>query len=180
MGSTTGRHTDVMDVPTSEDPEPATTMEAPMDKLDVILQEIRESQLAIEQRLGSITMELSILKDDQKKLADRMKQTETSGAGILPYHKEHKTAIEHLDQQVESLQERVEDAEVRSQRNNVRIIGLPEGKEGQDATQLRITHNQKAHFFDTPDSVHDWLHPGPRSQDNALPPRQKRQPRKSK
>ncbi|KAJ1176253.1 hypothetical protein NDU88_001535 [Pleurodeles waltl] len=134
MGRTKGRHADGTDVPTSGDPEPATTTDAPKDKLDVILQEIWVSRLATEQRLGTITMELSILKDDQKKLTDRMKQTETSVASIPLDHKEHKTAIEHL-QQVEALQERVKDAEVRSQCNNVRILGLPAGKEGLDARQ---------------------------------------------
>ncbi|KAJ1085561.1 hypothetical protein NDU88_005691 [Pleurodeles waltl] len=110
MGRTKGRHADGTNVPASGDPEPATTTDAPMGKLDVILQEIRESRLAIEQRLGSITMELSILKDDQKKLMDRMKQIETIVASILLDHKEHKTAIEHLQVQVEALKERVEDA----------------------------------------------------------------------
>ncbi|KAJ1114710.1 hypothetical protein NDU88_002941 [Pleurodeles waltl] len=54
---------------------------------------------------------------------------------ILPAHKEHKNAIEQLQQQVEALQERVEDAEGLAQQNNVRIIGLPEGKEGRNPTQ---------------------------------------------
>ncbi|KAJ1172050.1 hypothetical protein NDU88_003902 [Pleurodeles waltl] len=124
-----------MDVPTSGDQEPAATMDVPMDKLNVILQEIRESRVMIEQRLGSTTIELSILKDDQKKITDRLKQTETYVASILPDPKEHKTAIEHLQHQVEALQERVEDAEGRSRRNNIHIIILPEGKEGRDATQ---------------------------------------------
>ncbi|KAJ1204659.1 hypothetical protein NDU88_000099 [Pleurodeles waltl] len=75
------------------------------DKLDVILQEIKDSRQATEKKLGSITIELSVLKDDQKTLSDRMKQTESNVAEILPTHKENKNAIEHLQQQVEALQE---------------------------------------------------------------------------
>ncbi|KAJ1100898.1 hypothetical protein NDU88_005973 [Pleurodeles waltl] len=45
-----------------------------MDKLD-ILQEIKDSRQAIESRLGTITVELNILKDDRTKLSDRLKQT---------------------------------------------------------------------------------------------------------
>ncbi|KAJ1093400.1 hypothetical protein NDU88_006501 [Pleurodeles waltl] len=67
-----------------------------MDKLDVILQEIRESRQAIEQKLGSFTSELSILKDDNKKLADRLKQMESNVKDILRAHKEYKNAIEQL------------------------------------------------------------------------------------
>ncbi|KAJ1115103.1 hypothetical protein NDU88_003329 [Pleurodeles waltl] len=99
-------------------------------QLDVILQEIRESQLAIEQRLGSITAELGILKDNQKKLADRIKQ-------MLPPTYLPKRTVRTQSSTYKSmwkLFKRVEDTEGRSRRNNVCIIGLPEGKEGKDAT----------------------------------------------
>ncbi|KAJ1207537.1 hypothetical protein NDU88_002928 [Pleurodeles waltl] len=103
MGRTKGKHADGIDALASGDPAPATTMDAPVDELDVILQEIRESRLAIEQRLGSITLELSILKADLKKLMDRMKQTETSVTSILPDHKKRKNAIEHLQQPLQEI-----------------------------------------------------------------------------
>ncbi|KAJ1149328.1 hypothetical protein NDU88_002138 [Pleurodeles waltl] len=103
-----------MEVPTPEDPMLTIPSGGKMDKLDVILQEIKDSRQAIEKKLASITIELSILKDDQKKLSDRMKQTESNVAEILPTHKENKNAIEHLQQQAEALQERVKDAEGRS------------------------------------------------------------------
>ncbi|KAJ1218456.1 hypothetical protein NDU88_006036 [Pleurodeles waltl] len=64
MGSTKGKHLDGTGTPTPGNYVPATAIDTPMDKLDVILQEIRESWLAIEQRLGSIMTELGILKDD--------------------------------------------------------------------------------------------------------------------
>ncbi|KAJ1204298.1 hypothetical protein NDU88_008078 [Pleurodeles waltl] len=69
------------------------------DQLDIILQEIRDSGQAIEKKLGSITIELNILKDDQKKLSDRLKQAESNVAEILPTHKENKKAVECLQQQ---------------------------------------------------------------------------------
>ncbi|KAJ1138644.1 hypothetical protein NDU88_005025 [Pleurodeles waltl] len=54
---------------------------------------------------------------------------------MLPTHNEKGTAIELLQQQVQALQERAEDAEGRSRRNNIRILGTPEGKEGKNPTQ---------------------------------------------
>ncbi|KAJ1157400.1 hypothetical protein NDU88_010113 [Pleurodeles waltl] len=72
---------------------------------------------------------------DEMTTTQRLKQTESNVTDILPADMEHKNAIDQLQQQVEALQERVEDAEGRSQRNNVRIIALPEGNEGQNPTQ---------------------------------------------
>ncbi|KAJ1165689.1 hypothetical protein NDU88_006106 [Pleurodeles waltl] len=135
MGRTKGKHSEDMEKLTPEDPVQTTPPGDQTDKLDIILQEIRDSRQAIEKKLGSIMIELNILKDDQKKLSDRMKQTESNVAEILPTHKENKDAIEHLQQQVKALQERVEDAEGRYLHNNVYIIGLLEGKEGRNPTQ---------------------------------------------
>ncbi|KAJ1172441.1 hypothetical protein NDU88_004288 [Pleurodeles waltl] len=121
--------------PTSQDQIPMPQAKENMDKLDTILKEIRDSRKAMENRLGMITMEINIMKDDQAKLSDRLKQTESTVAEILPTHNDNKNAMERLQQQMEILQERVVDAEGCSQRNNIHIIGLPEGKEGSDPTQ---------------------------------------------
>ncbi|KAJ1123046.1 hypothetical protein NDU88_001519 [Pleurodeles waltl] len=123
------------EIPTPEDQILILPAKENVDKLDIILQEIKDSRQAIENRLGSITVELNILKDDQTKLSDRLKQTESTLAEILPTHNKNKTAIERLQQQVEVLQEKTEDVEGCSRRNNVRIITLPEGKEGKDPTR---------------------------------------------
>ncbi|KAJ1128148.1 hypothetical protein NDU88_006527 [Pleurodeles waltl] len=56
MGGTKGKHSDGTETPASGNHVTATATDTPMDKLDVILQETRESRLAIEQRLGSITI----------------------------------------------------------------------------------------------------------------------------
>ncbi|KAJ1119328.1 hypothetical protein NDU88_007514 [Pleurodeles waltl] len=82
-----------------------------------------------------ITTDINIMKDDQAKLSDRLKQTESTVADILLTHNDNKNGIAKLQQQTEALQERIEDAEGRLRRNNIRIIGLPEGKEGKDPTR---------------------------------------------
>ncbi|KAJ1104039.1 hypothetical protein NDU88_001454 [Pleurodeles waltl] len=106
-----------------------------MDKLDTMLKEIRDSRQAIENRLDMITTDMNIMKDDQAKLSDRLKQTESTVADILPTHNDNKNAIAKLQQQMDALQERIEDAEGHSQHNKILIIGLPEGKEGNDPTR---------------------------------------------
>ncbi|KAJ1148638.1 hypothetical protein NDU88_001466 [Pleurodeles waltl] len=78
---------------------PVISAKNPANKLHLNLQEIKDSRQAIEHRLGSITAELSILRDDQKKLSDRIQKTESNVAEMLQTHKENKTAIELLQQQ---------------------------------------------------------------------------------
>ncbi|KAJ1088988.1 hypothetical protein NDU88_002142 [Pleurodeles waltl] len=49
---------------------PPTDLQPPQDKLGIVLQEIRESDLAIEQRLGAITTDITLLKDEHNKTSD--------------------------------------------------------------------------------------------------------------
>ncbi|KAJ1188430.1 hypothetical protein NDU88_005191 [Pleurodeles waltl] len=77
MGRTKEKNLDSTGASGSENYVTATPANPLTDKLDVILKEIQESRLTIEQRLGSITTELAIFKDDHQKLVDRVKQTET-------------------------------------------------------------------------------------------------------
>ncbi|KAJ1187167.1 hypothetical protein NDU88_003946 [Pleurodeles waltl] len=142
MGRTKGKSMEDGVTPTPRSQNPTPQVKENMDKLDTILQEIRDSRQAIENRLDMITTDMNIMKDDQAKLSYRLKQTESTVADILPTHNDNKNAIAKLQQQMEALQERIEDAEGRSRRNNIRIIGLPEGKEGNDLTQYIETWMQ--------------------------------------
>ncbi|KAJ1176591.1 hypothetical protein NDU88_001863 [Pleurodeles waltl] len=132
MGCTKGKSTEDGVTPTPRIQYPKPQVKENMGKLDTILKEIRDSRQAIESRLDMITTDMNIMKDDQAKLSDSLKQTESTVVDILPTHNYNKNAIVKLQQQMEALQERIEDAEGRSRRNNIRIIGLPKGKEGSD------------------------------------------------
>ncbi|KAJ1193758.1 hypothetical protein NDU88_003054 [Pleurodeles waltl] len=134
MGRTKGKSMEDGVTPTPRSQNPTPQVKENMDKLDTILQEIRDSRQAIENRSNMITTDMNIMKDDQAKLSDRLKQTELTVADILPTHNDNKNAIAKLQQQMEALQERIEEAGGRSRRNNIRIIGLPEGKEGNNPT----------------------------------------------
>ncbi|KAJ1155590.1 hypothetical protein NDU88_008319 [Pleurodeles waltl] len=123
MGSTKGKSMEDGVTPTPRSQNPKPQAKENMDKLDTILKENRDSQQAIENRLDMIAMNMNIMKDDLAKLSDRLKQKESTVADILPTHIDNKNAIVKLQQQVEALQERIEDAEGRSQRNNIRILG---------------------------------------------------------
>ncbi|KAJ1191194.1 hypothetical protein NDU88_000510 [Pleurodeles waltl] len=86
MGRTKGKQMEGGDLPTPEDHGLLRPAKDSVDKLDFILQEIKDSRQAIENRLSSITIELNILKDDQAKLSERIKHTESDITEILPTH----------------------------------------------------------------------------------------------
>ncbi|KAJ1109761.1 hypothetical protein NDU88_007120 [Pleurodeles waltl] len=54
--------------------------ETPMDKLDLILQETGKSRLAIEQKIGALTTEVSFIEDEHHKLVDKVKSSEVKHA----------------------------------------------------------------------------------------------------
>ncbi|KAJ1159119.1 hypothetical protein NDU88_011789 [Pleurodeles waltl] len=114
---------------------PPTDNAPPQDKLDLILQQIVESRLAIEQQMGAPITDVSFLKDEHCKLAGRVKTNETTLAVLECTNEVHATKINNLTRQVELLQERAEDDEGRACRNNTRILGVLEGTEGQLPTQ---------------------------------------------
>ncbi|XP_069068396.1 vomeronasal type-2 receptor 26-like [Pleurodeles waltl] len=81
---------------TPSDCVPPTRAEQSGDKLDLILQEIQDSRVIMEQRLGAITTDLNLLKDDQHKLADRVKSTEQVLATLLSAQSEYNSMLTQL------------------------------------------------------------------------------------
>ncbi|KAJ1138688.1 hypothetical protein NDU88_005069 [Pleurodeles waltl] len=65
VGRTKGKHKENGEASGPSDPTLEILVKYPADKLDLILQEIKDSRQAIENRLGSITAELNILRDDK-------------------------------------------------------------------------------------------------------------------
>ncbi|XP_078496525.1 taste receptor type 1 member 1-like [Lissotriton helveticus] len=102
----------------------------------IILKEIRDSRAAMEMQMGTLTTNLSLLKTDHGKLADKVKDQGATLADLAPTVAEHSDSIQQIQRQVKTLMERVEDAEGRNRRNNLRVIGLPERSEGPHATEF--------------------------------------------
>ncbi|KAJ1082768.1 hypothetical protein NDU88_002933 [Pleurodeles waltl] len=121
---------------------PPTEKTTPVDKLDLILQEIRESKATMEIQRVTLAADISIIRDEHYKLTDRVQTTENTLATLEPGLAEQTSIMTQLCKQVEHLQEHVEDAEGRACRNNVCNIGMPEGMEGAHTTQF----------------IEEWLH----------------------
>ncbi|KAJ1188654.1 hypothetical protein NDU88_005413 [Pleurodeles waltl] len=65
-------------------PCPPTNHMPQADKFDLILQEIRNSRAAIEQRKGAIAVDLGILRDDHMKLAEKVRLAGRTPADLAP------------------------------------------------------------------------------------------------
>lgn len=61
-------------------------------KLDQVLAAIELSRVSMEERLGSITTDISLLRDDQRKLADRVKEGECSSPRCTLTKNQYKTS----------------------------------------------------------------------------------------
>ncbi|KAJ1217088.1 hypothetical protein NDU88_004683 [Pleurodeles waltl] len=72
----------------------------PMDKLDLILQEIRESKAAMETHLGTLAADINIIADEHCKLADRVHTTEKTLATLEPGLEEQVSITLQLRKQV--------------------------------------------------------------------------------
>ncbi|KAJ1116034.1 hypothetical protein NDU88_004253 [Pleurodeles waltl] len=90
----------------------------------------------METQLGILAADVSIIRDEHCNLVDRVQTTEKTMATLEPGLAEQTSVMTQLCKQVELLQECVEDAEGRAHRNNVRIIGMPEGMEGAQTTHF--------------------------------------------
>ncbi|KAJ1083279.1 hypothetical protein NDU88_003438 [Pleurodeles waltl] len=100
--------------------------------LDKILGAIEENRTMLQRDIGQVAVEVGLLRADHQKLADRVQEMETALAELSPRQGELVAMVLQLTDRVQRLQRRVEEAEGQSRRNNVRIVGLPEGAEGTD------------------------------------------------
>ena len=106
-------------------------------KLDSVLNAISQTRTSLEDKIGTVSADLSLLHADHRKLAEKVHMAEQKIAILEPAVVENTESLQPLLDRVRFLEGRAEDAEGRSRRNNIRLVGLPEGLEGQDmATYL--------------------------------------------
>ncbi|KAJ1202770.1 hypothetical protein NDU88_006566 [Pleurodeles waltl] len=110
----------------------ATPQLSTSDNLDKVLATFEHSRASLENKLGSLVTEMSFLHNDHHKLAENVLYGEKTLATLQPLANDNQGAIRELQNRIQHLEDRVEHAECLSMRSNVRILGLPEGVEGQD------------------------------------------------
>ncbi len=94
-------------------------------------------------------------------IATAAKQTRDRVDSVQAAAREDRRAVTDLRNQLERLTEKMTDMEDRSRRNNVRLVGLPEGAEGSNAAGfLRVYLSKwipslKGHDIDRAHRVYD-------------------------
>lgn len=101
-----------------------------------IMAAIATCQTTLTTKIDHLQMDVNKLRHDMDKIRERTVEAERRIGEVEDTSNANHESIRTLQQQVKILQARAEDAENRSRRNNVRILGLPERVEGSTPEQF--------------------------------------------
>ena len=97
-----------------------------------MLAAITASSEILEQKIEKLVIDVNLLRVDQSKLEDKVKENAASLRELKHMVKNSDSLTKAMANQVDQPVRRMEDLEGRSHRNNIRVVGLPEGVEGMD------------------------------------------------
>lgn len=87
----------------NQDVIPPTASGSQLDKLDLILKEIRDLRAAIEAQIGTLTTSFTLLKADHAKLADKVKNHKTILDDLVPQQTATTSQVEQLQRQLKGI-----------------------------------------------------------------------------
>lgn len=87
-------------------------------------------QSTLASKIEEVQLDVGLLRQDLDKIRSRVSEAERRVGSVEDTVNDHTASIRTLQTKVRALEYRAEDAENRSRRNNLRIVGLPEGVEG--------------------------------------------------
>ena len=108
----------------------------PSSETEAILKAIKESKDAVERKVEEVRVDVSLLRQDLRGVADRVTEAETRISTAEDEITQLRIQVNQLLKSSVILEERAEDAENRSRRNNLRLVGIPEGIDTLDMAQL--------------------------------------------
>ncbi|KAJ1121997.1 hypothetical protein NDU88_000503 [Pleurodeles waltl] len=92
--------------------------------LQDILLAITASQVVLEGKIDALATDLMVRRDDYRRLAEKVATTDRQLKELLPEVKDTTTTARQMEKQIRDLELRAEDAENRSQRNNIGVIAV--------------------------------------------------------
>ncbi|KAJ1190971.1 hypothetical protein NDU88_000288 [Pleurodeles waltl] len=98
--------------------------------LQDVMQAITASRTALEEKIDSLASDFSVLRDDHRRLAERVTSAEKQLKELGPEIEGASKISRQMEKIIKDLELRAEDAENRLRQNNIRIMGLPEKVEG--------------------------------------------------
>ena len=103
---------------------------------EAILNAIKDSCDAVEWKIDEERIDVSLLRQDLRKVADRVTEAETRVSTAEDDIAILKSQVTQLLHTTVILEYRAEDAENHLRRNNLRLVGVPEGVDTMDMTLL--------------------------------------------
>ena len=94
-----------------------------------IMQAITASREALETKIDTLATDMGILRDDHRRLSERVTTVEREMTEVPSSLLSMKERLDGMEAKVNTLEIRAEGAENRSRRNNIWVIGVPEGTE---------------------------------------------------
>lgn len=91
---------------------------------------IATCQSTLTTKIEAVQLDMGLIRQDIDKIRSRVAETEQRLSTSEDTIAEHGASLRTLQTKVKALEYRAEDAENRKRRNNLRIVGLPEGQRG--------------------------------------------------
>lgn len=102
------------------------------EQFSALMQAITGCQTTLTAKIEQIQMEVGLVRRDMDKFRDRLSETERRIGDTEDTLREHGASLRTLQIKMKTVETRAEDQENRNRRNNLRVVGLPEGAEGRD------------------------------------------------
>ena len=136
-GATDGEDSTQAERGNPDDNEVLRSLESKLDthtkQFEKILAAIRDTKCALEAKIDTVALDVGLLREDHKKLADRVSEIEFTHSTVRPSVQQLQKEVKNITVDIETLQRRAEEAEGHSRRSNVRFMGFPERVEGNNA-----------------------------------------------
>lgn len=97
-----------------------------------VMAAIVSCQAALTNKIEAVQLDLGLIRQDLDKLCSRVSEAERRVGQTEDIATEHTASIHTLQTKVRALEYKVDDSENRNRRNNLRIVGIPEGAEGRN------------------------------------------------
>lgn len=97
---------------------------------------IASCQATLTNKIEAVQFDVGLIRQDLDKIRARVSVVEQRVGQAVDTITEQNTSIRTLQSKVRALEYKMDDAENRNRRNNLRIMGLPEGMEGRNPTRF--------------------------------------------
>lgn len=101
-----------------------------------LMQAINSCQSALTSKFDSLQLEMGLIQRDINKIRGQVTEAECRVGDMEDRVRDHSATLHTMQVRLKHLESRAEDAKNRNRRNNLRILGLPEGTEGSDTTSF--------------------------------------------